>query len=768
MRNLSKLKFTKRVLAIFVVAILVFTLLPQHSANASILDYIPTWVVGKFVGGQLIKNIGEFITGFLLQMVGSLIQAFAFVLDKFIALQTKGGIFDLQVVRIGWTVMKNFVNLIFVLILVVIAFATLFDKPKYAAKSLLIRVIIIALLVNFSLLVGQTVISTADFLSGIFLKDIQNSGENLGADAISSSLMKGLGLQKSVADEGINFLTEPIKAGTEITVTVVFVILLFIIVLFAFLLIAIFVVVRIPILWILLMLSPLAWFAWILPNTQKFWSMWWKEFIGWSFFTPVYLFILMFGIGFINAESQIKALLPQGGESLIEKLGYDTVFMYIVTLIFIGGGLWAARKVSFIAGTGAVAAANWSGNMLKRAPVFGRGQSYASLKKGVMDTKGRIAKEGLPGGLNKIYGGEKALDKAGVSSGSALQRAMGYNMKEADKKRLADQKKIFTVKVEKMTSQEQEAFLRQQMQSTSKFEQVAAGELLNEAKKLNVADQIAHYNNLGGDTSEEARQFASKINFSAPGWDSERRRVFYNTVNDAKVKGNIINAAAKAGDLLESSEQQLAQFSTLFSTMDEQLKFLDAAQSKFSTAKDKSMREEMSRNDGELANLKQRTERANEINKAQKKATDDQLNADKADLDRQFAAKAITEAEMNDRKQKLAEQAKQAKAVADGNWKNELDTIVEDTKKRNEQLEVKVRMANPAFKVKFDDKLVRDGAGKIITDAAEAVKEDTNRINKTKHDQDLGKMFEKIGEELKKQDKGKAPEAEPKPEEPKK
>src|SRR4030042_5966834 len=73
-------------------------------------------------------------------------------------------------VHTGWQIVLNFANLGFVLAIIVIAFSTIFRRESYAMKQTLWKLIVAALLVNFSLVIAGAFINVSDIFSDFFLK----------------------------------------------------------------------------------------------------------------------------------------------------------------------------------------------------------------------------------------------------------------------------------------------------------------------------------------------------------------------------------------------------------------------------------------------------------------------------------------------------------------------------------------------------------------------------------------------------------------------
>src|SRR3989344_9199010 len=118
-----------------------------------ILSGAALWGIGTVVKGVIYL---AFLGG-AVYFIGKISVFFGEIIDSLAAFPNF--ILDLQVITSIWTLVRDFVNIFFILILVIIAFATIFNRPQgYRASELLPKLIIAALLVNFSLVITQTVI----------------------------------------------------------------------------------------------------------------------------------------------------------------------------------------------------------------------------------------------------------------------------------------------------------------------------------------------------------------------------------------------------------------------------------------------------------------------------------------------------------------------------------------------------------------------------------------------------------------------------------
>ena len=78
--------------------------------------------------------------------------------------------------EVGWRIVLGIVNMFFVLLLLWIAIATIFDFSMFSARSLLPKLIIMALLINFSFAIGKSIINLSNGIGNIFYEQIKRQG----------------------------------------------------------------------------------------------------------------------------------------------------------------------------------------------------------------------------------------------------------------------------------------------------------------------------------------------------------------------------------------------------------------------------------------------------------------------------------------------------------------------------------------------------------------------------------------------------------------
>jgi len=127
------------------------------------------------IGGAKLPVVGHIIKIILyLQLI---VLAFLIKLAAFFAgaaLHFNQGIlnFDPPFIITGWKVFRDVANLGFVFGIIIIAIATILRRKTYGAQSILWKLVVAALLVNFSLTIGATIIKTSDVFSNYFLDQI--------------------------------------------------------------------------------------------------------------------------------------------------------------------------------------------------------------------------------------------------------------------------------------------------------------------------------------------------------------------------------------------------------------------------------------------------------------------------------------------------------------------------------------------------------------------------------------------------------------------
>lgn len=170
----------------------------------------------------------------------------------------------------AWQVMRNFANIAFVIAFLVIIFSQITSAgvSNYGLKKLLPRLIIAAILVNISYWLCAIAVDISNIAGGslkslfdaiaasVDLKPVGGPGSTTGLTGIAEFALGGV-----IVGAGMYIMLSallPVLVGCLITVIIVFVVL----------------VMRQALIVLLIAISPLAFVAYLLPNTEKLFNQW--------------------------------------------------------------------------------------------------------------------------------------------------------------------------------------------------------------------------------------------------------------------------------------------------------------------------------------------------------------------------------------------------------------------------------------------------------------------------------------------------------------
>jgi len=305
-------------------------------------------VIAKFIAtiGAIIHSIVS-----LFFWLAAMFLELAFGIEGF----TAAGI-----VTIGWTIARDLANMFFVLILLAIAFATILRIETYGMKQILWKLIVAALLINFSLVIAGTIIDFSQILTNFFYEEVASQY------GISGQIAKILNTPKLSEMSPDADVGDKLAAGTSGLIMMIFSIffgiLLTLAAALALLFGAFFLIIRMITLWILLILAPLAWFFWIIPGTAHLFQQWWSTFLKWVFFAPIYMFFVYLAVKAGDAGS-FSSIIQQRFAFVVDASWQETIFvalspvMFIQFLSIIGilfGGLIVAQKMGVYGAEGAM------------------------------------------------------------------------------------------------------------------------------------------------------------------------------------------------------------------------------------------------------------------------------------------------------------------------------------------------------------------------------------------------------------------------------
>lgn len=219
------------------------------------------------------------------------------------------GLANSKAVSYIWGLGRDLANVFFIFILIYIAIATIIQKAGIQTKSMVVKLIITALLINFSIIIPKVIIDVGNSLANVFYRNMAPAGETTGTPDIASILVKGakpqnffkteLGNQSALNADG----TPKANTGSVSDVLALdwSVILLkglgagilIIILAYALLIAAYMFLARTVVLTFLIATSSLAFFSRIIPSelNLNYWNSWFSALIKEVVFAPYFLFV---------------------------------------------------------------------------------------------------------------------------------------------------------------------------------------------------------------------------------------------------------------------------------------------------------------------------------------------------------------------------------------------------------------------------------------------------------------------------------------------
>ena len=311
-------------------------------------------------GGNGLLDLVNRLIGFILGLFQEFIYAVFFwliapMIQSMLSIHPYTDTF-VSVIYPGWEVIRNLCNIFFIMALIIIAMATLFRVESYKFKDLIIQLIIAALLVNFSLVIGQAVLGLADTVQAQFLPANVSVIRSLAGDLMVNAYRQDV-YKSDFGSQG----------SFSATIKPIFLFAMSLGRFAVFCAIAVFLVVRIIALWLLLMISPIAYAVGVLPATSKYRGEWWSNFLKYAFFTPIMAFFLNMAAIISNASQKIPVLQTVGAGSLAKDLGNDDlanfvfkvasnilllVFLLVALKVAESAGIYGASGITEIAKKG--------------------------------------------------------------------------------------------------------------------------------------------------------------------------------------------------------------------------------------------------------------------------------------------------------------------------------------------------------------------------------------------------------------------------------
>ncbi len=263
---------------------------------------------------------------------------------------------------VAWGVLRDIANIGLLFGFVFMGIATILNTPNmegYSAKKALPRLIIFAVLLNFSLFATQGIIDVANGFASVFSSYAGEKCDSKTSDAggessekcanvgISGKIIAASGITKlPTAGEAMGVLERPYTTATML-IMLSLLVTITAVVLFAA---AIMLVIRVVVLSLLMVTSPIGFAGMAIPALNGIAKDWWHQLLNQSFFAPLYLLMVFISLKLVEG-------LQTGGASVSDAItgnvtgggtiagNMQVLVVYAVVIGFMVASLMVAKKM---------------------------------------------------------------------------------------------------------------------------------------------------------------------------------------------------------------------------------------------------------------------------------------------------------------------------------------------------------------------------------------------------------------------------------------
>ena len=407
------------------IIILVGIFVPTHLVHAQL-----EWLIDPIF--KSIANLLMTISSLALIICGWLFD----LVVNFTIVEMASNIGDLSEVgksiTLAWATLRDVANMCFIFVLLFAAFKAMFQTSFGGIGTTIRNIVIVALLINFSLFFSKVVIDASNIVALGFYDEIADQsitikifGISKDIEGISPGVMNMLGMQTIYGSAVLDGITGAVSIMVFGIMSSVLMLILAVIFLMAGIMFA----ARFIILVFLMILSPLALIAYIIPGQKGQFDKWKNSLIDQSFFAPLYFALtwVVFKLGYALMK------VPQGGE--LSKITEDPqgVMPLVLNFVLIIGLSIAALIISkqmatrstagFSAITGGIGAVAIGGAALAGRQTVGRAASRLAQSQRFQDfAASSVIGQKLLQGTRKI--GSGSFDVRGVAD-TKLGKAVG-------------------------------------------------------------------------------------------------------------------------------------------------------------------------------------------------------------------------------------------------------------------------------------------------------------------------------------------------------
>lgn len=415
---------------------------------------------------------------YLMYMLSLVLGFLGIVLNwviKFTILNMSKYVSELSVINAAWEVFRDLANILFIFLLLYLSIQTILQTDGGEVKHTLSKLLIVALLLNFSLFFTKVIIDSSNILTitiyekivprGATLETVAGSKEWGLGDAFMSvfqfqKLYSQKGMEKlnssgtiDLGQAGRNFAQQ--QAGNALA-TFTMGLIMIIIASFVFISVIAIFLNRFVVLILLMVTAPLAFVASIFPKTSGMAEeMWWGNLIKNAFYAPLFMVFAWISLKILTATDFVKTVQSEQSSLIPIIVGFIVAIAFLIASLVAAESLHvagASTAMKWYQGMQGWAGKNTFGraayNMLeKNHDVGGKLYELAAHSHPLINTPARFLKDALHSTANKNFDnipGAGGHGDHGGKDGSAHQGGYANKMKLDVKNRQdfrADQQK---------------------------------------------------------------------------------------------------------------------------------------------------------------------------------------------------------------------------------------------------------------------------------------------------------------------------------------
>ena len=389
----------------------------QHAKLFAKQHALPLLVAGFIVVALMVVPEGvlagpvDAIAGLLAQLIlwiASFIASLALILLEIFftkVISYNGFIYHVIVVK-GWQMVRNVVNIGFIGVLLVIAFGTMFGISRINWRQQVPSLLIGAVIVNFSRLICGLLIDVGQVFMIAFANAIQQAGAGNFLQLFSIDKIQALNSGASIS-------------GMSLFFAALFALILAVIILIVIFVFMAILTYRIIILWVLIILSPIAFLIGaakgVFNSVGGEYQQWWQKFVASITIGPILLFFLWLALtavagGELTIPGGSSEVGPSGSALAASGFDFETVTSFIIAIALLLAGLEVAQQTAGqIGGFAAQAVAKGKGMATKVATAPVAGAAWVggkAIRKAGEKVKG--AAKAVGGGTRDLYRGATA------------------------------------------------------------------------------------------------------------------------------------------------------------------------------------------------------------------------------------------------------------------------------------------------------------------------------------------------------------------------